>query len=115
MWIDRNTYDDLRLDNAKLREESRVLNQQNTAIRSTLEWLTVRVTQLEKERAALVYNYMGVKIETPDISPAPSVPEVPMDLPAVLGASGLFSDVGDAEARRLGLDWNGDGRVVAKK
>lgn len=104
MWIDRNVYENLMLDNAKLREESRVLNQQNQTLRSSLEWFMVRVTQLEKERAVLVQNYMGVKIETPDYRPAPSPREVPLDIPSLIGAMG-FNDMGDDEARRLGIDF----------
>ena len=116
MWVDRKTYTEIGLELAKVREEARVLNDQNRTLRTSLEWLMVRVTQLEKERAALVYNYMGVKVEVPDIQPSrPAVRstphEVPLAVPATLGFAG-FQDMGDEEAARHGIGWDDEGKVT---
>lgn len=106
MWIDRKVYTNLGLDNAKLRTECRVLAEQNRVFQSTLGWLSVRVTQLEKERAALLHTYMGIKVDVPEISIVPTVKEG-----HPLNQVPHFGDVGDAEAARLGITWNSDGTV----
>ncbi len=112
MWISRTHYEDTRLDAMRHSTEAAVLAQQNIALRTTIEWLCMRLTQVEKERGLLVRNYMGITIETPDIRPAPVAREVPTDIPSMLGAA-LFSDVGDNQARAMGIDWDAEGRVVS--
>ena len=86
---------------------NQTLERNYTALMTTLDWLRVRVTQLEMERAQMLYNYTGVKVPTPIIDRKPEVhgPEG--------AAAGLpnFEDVGDAEAARLGVGWNPDGTV----
>ena len=114
MWISRAHYDDTRLDAEKWRTAARIQADQNIAQRATIEWLCTRLTQVERERALLIQNYMGIAVEVPDIRPAPTV-EVP--LPATLErfqGAGMFDDVGDKAARELGIDWGPDGRIVAK-
>lgn len=111
MWIDRKVYENLLLDNAKLREESRVLNDRVTAQQAALEWFMIRVTQLEKERAALVHNYMGVKLETPDFRPRVVAQNLPENIPDTIGSMS-FADIGDEAAKRLGLGWDESGAVT---
>ena len=106
MWIDHNTYDDLRLDNVKAQTEARVLSEQNRALQVSLDWLRVRVTQLEIERAQMLYNYTGVKVPVPSIERAPE-----SDVARALQAVPSFEDLGDAEAAKLGLGWNPDGTL----
>jgi hypothetical protein len=106
MWIDRKTYDDMRLDNAKAQTEARVLSEQNRALQVTIDWFRVRISQLEMERAQMLYNYTGVKITTPTIERAPES-DVAKALQAVQG----FQDIGDQEAARLGIGWNDDGTL----
>ena len=104
MWIDRKTYDDLRLDYAKANEEARVLSHQNQSLTTTMDWFRVRITQLEMERAQLLWNYTGIKIPTPVIAKqvnANSITQTPD-----------FADVGDAEAAKLGISWAEDGSLV---
>lgn len=105
MWVDRKMYDSLRMDYVKANEEARVLNNNYTALMTTLDWLRVRVTQLEMERAQLVYNYMGIKLPTPVIARTDERPDPNISLPN-------FEDVGDKEAARLGLGWNADGTLA---
>lgn len=117
MIISRVAYNDMLAELAKLREESRVLNQQNVTLRSTVEWFMVRTTQLEKERAILVDHYMGVKLETPQYVPPRLGPdpvrEVPVDIPEMLGSVN-FGDMGNDAARAHGLDWDASGNVVKR-
>jgi hypothetical protein len=106
MWVDRKTYETLLLDNAKLREESRVLNQTNHQQETTISWFMVRVTQLEKERAQLLFNYTGVKVETPEYQPAPR------SSAESLNPTPSFDDIGDAEATKLGVGWDSAGMLA---
>lgn len=114
MWISRKVYENLVLDNAKLREESRVLNGQNHTFSTSLEWFMVRTTQLERERAVILNHYMDVKIEVPNYQPAAIERDAPQSIPDMLGTMG-FADVGDAEAKRLGIGWDRTGAVVSMK
>ena len=107
MWIHRQTFDDLHRRLYEAIGVNKTLERNYTALMTTLDWLRVRVTQLEMERAQMLYNYTGVKVPTPIInrkSEAHGPDGVAAGLPN-------FEDVGDAEAARLGIDWNPDGTV----
>lgn len=115
MWIDRKVYEAMLLDNAKLREESRILNQQNQSLHAGLEWFMVRTTVLEKNNALLINNYMGIKLETPDYRSTPMqvAAPVPTNIPLTLGMpNNMFADMGDAEAKRNGVGWDPAGNVT---
>lgn len=107
MWIDRKTYDDLRLDRTTWLAEARTLTTQNQALTTTLDWLRVRVTQLELERAQLLWNYTGVKVPTPTITHT-ATDTVPLTPPN-------FQDIGDAEAAKQGIEWADDGTLLYTK
>lgn len=104
MWIDRKTWDELKLQLAQKNGENTVFSNNYTALMTTLDWLRVRVTQLEMERAQLLFNYTGVRVPTPAITRAEEHPDPNIALPN-------FDDVGDEEAARLGIGWNPDGTV----
>ena len=107
MWIDRKTYDEIRLDASQVRGENVILNQQYTALITTLDWLRVRVTQLEMERAQLILNYTGVQVPHPvitrkaDANPMNQLPN--------------FNGLNDEEAAALGVGWNADGTLSYSK
>ena len=108
MWCDRKVYDNLRLDAEKCRVECQVLQQQNTTLTTTLGWLSARVTQLEMERAQLLWNYTGIKVATPVITkPEPTPHGANPMMP-----NSYFNDVGDAEAAKLGVSWDANGELV---
>ena len=104
MWINRKVYTNLVLAEAATKAAYTEQARQVAALTATMDWLRVRVTQLEMERAQLMYNYMGIKVPTPVIERAPEVPQRVDALPD-------FNDVGDAEAARLGIGWNPDGTL----
>lgn len=107
MFINRNTYIELVAERASL---ERVLVEQSSRIaaqQSTIEWLMVRVTQVEHERAQLFERYTGVKIAAPAIVKAPETKpnDRSFDFPV------SFTDMGNAEADAQGLGWNADGTL----
>lgn len=108
MWISIPVYQTLVKDRAEAIATAQVLDRANVAQKVTTEWLMARLTQLEHERAQLIQNYMGVKIVVPSFEPAPDV----RDTTDFMNQLPNFDDVGDAEARRLGLDWNEQGEMV---
>lgn len=110
MWMDRKTYDDLRLQLAQKSGENTVLSQHYIALMTTMDWLRVRVTQLEMERAQLLWNYTGVKVAAPVITKTDISPDTnPMtQIPN-------FNDVGDDMAAKLGISWAEDGTLVYTK
>lgn len=111
MFVTKKVWD--LVNNLKV-EASEALGRNSELVRrceaqqTTLDWLTMRVTQLEKERAQLLFMYTGVKVETPVIGTAPTSP-IPQNAP--LDALPNFDDMGDEAAKKLGIDWDADGRV----
>lgn len=109
MWIRRADYDSLLGVALQAKGASEVLERQVASQKTTMEWMIHRLTQLEHERAQLIYRYMGIKITVPTLEtetpPSPDASAIGSDLPS-------FDDVGDEEAKRLGLDWDNDGRVT---
>ncbi len=108
MWISRKVYDEVQKQRFEAQGVSQALERQAIATKTTMDWLMVRLTQLEHERAQLIFNYMGVKITVPEILPSAQVEqgsELLNDIPS-------FSDIGDDEAKRQGFDWDSEGRVT---
>ena len=76
----------------------------------TLDWLRIRCTQLERERATMIERYTGVKIDVPVIARAPE-----QTTPEILNEAAMFDDVGDEVARQLGIGWKLDGTIDYSK
>lgn len=107
MFINRDIYEQLRnqkdaLYAAYTEQAARIAAQQ-----TTIDWLMVRVTQVEKERAQLFERYTGVRLAIPEITrEADTKPtDRSFDFPV------SFNDIGDAEAASQGLGWNDDGTL----
>ena len=113
MWISQKVYLKSIEDAIQLRLERDTAVQQIKQQETTLAWFMHRLTQIEKERSQLIFNYTGVKVE----APAYEAPDPEKDAASMLNKNPLnalpsFSDVGDEEARRLGIDWNNEGEVI---
>lgn len=108
MWIDRKTYEGLRDELAKNKEEARVLDKQNGILQTHLDWLRVRVNQLEQERAQLYYRVADIKLSTPvieSIAPSPRQGSPFHEMPS-------FEDMGDDEAKKQGVAHDTAGNLV---
>ena len=111
MWIPRPVYDALHSRLTKAEAVAAVLERQNAILVTLADSLRLAFNRSEKERGQLLFNYMGVKVEVPQIETAPTggntggMPFSPEQL------QGFFSDVGDTEAKRLGISYNSDGTV----
>ena len=109
MWITRSEYVDLVDKSARMQGERDAMQRQVDAQKTNQDWMVLRLTQLEHERAQLLYRYMDVKVTVPtvelDVPVTPATSAIGSDLPS-------FNDVGDDEAKKLGLDWDDQGRVM---
>ena len=110
MWINRVEFLELVADRADAESEARTIAEQNKVLAVNLDWLRTRVNQLEHERAQLLWNYTGVKVAVPQIQ---QVDGVAGNHP--LAEMPSFNDMGDAEAKRQGIEWDSEGRVVYSK
>lgn len=113
MWISRETYDELREEAIMAQTEARVLSGQVQSLETSIGWMRLRLTQVEQERARLILNYTGVQIATPrlEASNAPT----PVSPNEALSAQGLFNDLGDDLAQKMGISWSPDGSVSYRK
>ncbi len=109
MWITKQAYQDERDARIKAEAVNSAVQSYNVALQTSLDWMRVRLTQLEHERAQLLFNYTGVKVAVPNIEPATNVAENSADS---LNQTMSFADVGDAEASKLGIEWDASGKVV---
>jgi len=106
MWIARDEWQKIRTERDYAASKAATLSEQNKVLQVTLDWLRVRQTQVEHERAQLLFNYTGVKVNVPVIEhERPSVEGHP------LNAVPNFEDMGDEEAARLGIGWAPDGTI----
>lgn len=110
MWIRKAEFLKLVEDKARAHGEAAVLDKQNAILQSVLNQFALRLTQLEKERAQLLFQYTGVKVEFPRIEKEnTTTPFDPMkQMPD-------FNDMGDALAKEHGIEWDNEGRVVYTK
>ena len=104
MFVSRAFYAEL----VEARTEARVLSETNKALQAHLDNARLRLNQLEKERAQMLYALSGTKIEVPEFARANNVYAGGMtsltDLPGT-------EDIGDELAATLGIGWDKDGRV----
>ncbi len=111
MFISRKFYEAL----VAAQTEARVLSEQNAVLKTNLDHMRVRVNQLEKERAQLMYAATGTKIAAPEFVMTPGYTDSgnawgggPMnlaDFPAI-------EDIGDEAAKTLGIGWDKEGKLT---
>lgn len=111
MIVSRKVYDDLQLELVKAREEARAVTNASRAMETSLDWLRVRVTQMEKERAVMIERFYGVKIPVPEIVKAPD----PFESHPLNNMGISFEGMSDTEAESQGVGYDAEGHVTYKK
>lgn len=111
MWISRSIYQDQKDKLVRTEERLAAIQSHASAMKTTMDWMMVRLTQLEHERAQLIFNYTGVKIAVPSVEPVAR----PTESADMFNQLPSFDDVGDEEAARLGLDWDSEGELINVK
>lgn len=117
MWISQAVWLKEREEYLKLQAERDAVKAQFKSQEITLGWFMHRLTQVEQERAKLIFNFTGVKVEAPEYQPEQAAAEAAASLlnSNPLNALPNFNDVGDAEALKQGIDWDSNGEVVYLK
>jgi len=110
MWMSKAMYAEQHDRLVKAEAVVQSVQIHNAALHTTMDWMRLRLNQLEHERARLIENYMGVRISVPNIEPAQST-DNNADL---FNQVPSYEDVGDTEAERMGIGWDEDGQFVAK-
>lgn len=108
MWVDRQTWTALEARAIAAEAVTAQLDRHNNALEVSCDWLRVRLTQLEHERAQLIYQLLGVKVPVPEIERAPA-PRVTAE--SILNSTVSFADLGETEAAKLGIFHNPDGTI----
>ncbi len=112
MWIKQADFLKIVQERAEAQGEKQAVERQLISQKSTMDWMVLRLTQLEHERAQLIYKYTDVKITVPSIEAAPD----PKSASAILGETLSFEDIGDEAALAAGIDWNKEtGEIVYTK
>lgn len=93
--IGRSHVDALREQIAASQAENRQLKDELAAIKANNDWFRVKVNSLEIERAQLLEKAYGIKVPIPEITRS--------TLPVPGFDQALFEDVGDKQAKELGL------------
>jgi hypothetical protein len=93
--ISKNVVDDLKVELAESRAENRQLKDELAAIKANNDWFRVKCNQLELERAQLLEKAYGVRVPVPEITRS-TPPMLHLD-------AALFEDIGDKQAKELGL------------
>ena len=125
MWVNRQYFEtvigDNRQQDADLRQrahemavligENRTLSAEKAKDDVHIDWLRHRVNALEKMTAVLMQKAAGVSLPVPEIVPTrPGSMTVPN-----FDYMPSFEDVGEEEARRLGIEHDDSGELVYKK
>lgn len=111
MFVTRSFVDGLREKIVALEAENRTLRDAAKTAEVNQDWMRHRLTQLEKERAQLMYAQTGVKIPAPEFE---KVSDAGFDIAKVLGEQVSFGDVGDEVAALMKIGHAPDGTVEYK-
>lgn len=122
MWISKRFFDKLLAETYA--QSDKLTNWQNTchvlqtkhddalAQKSkddvTIDWMRHRINALEKQNALMLAKLAGIQVPVPEIVPTRpgTIAEVPFaHMPS-------FEDMGDAEAKRLGVTHQDDGTLA---
>lgn len=107
MWLNRKVYDDLRDKLVAAEAEARGQAGALRTVQANLDFMRVRLNQLEQERAILIERMFGVKVPVPEIVKVAD----PFDNHK-FNEVFSFEDVGDERAAQLGIQHDPDGIAV---
>lgn len=93
-------------ENVALRAENQLLRVQLAVAQNNFEWARLRLNHIEDERSALIYRVANITLPVPHIerSGQTSMAESSKPILDDIMKQISFNDVGDEEAKRLGVD-----------
>ena len=113
MFVSRRTFDSVRQtasdEQFKLRTELAAAQSLVAAQKSTVEFLMLRVTQLEAERNKLLWTYTGIKF--PELVAA-AEPNGASEFDNPINKLPSLEDMGDDQALKDGYGWDSEGNLT---
>lgn len=109
MWIDRKIYATLEARAIAAESVRTTLEHTNLQLEAVNDWMRLRLSQVERERAQLLHHYLGIKIEVPEIEKSAPEPGRIAGHPLMQTLS--FEDIGNEAASKQGIGWNDDGSL----
>lgn len=107
MWISRKIYDDLRDSLVTAEAEERAQTGAMRTLQANFDFMTLRLNQLERERAIMIERMFGVKVPVPEIERAPN----PFDAHK-FNETFSFNGLDDTQAAELGISHDAEGKLV---
>lgn len=115
MWTNRAVFEehDARMhagnvERARLLAENIGLRESNKVLQTNMDWMRMRMTQLEKQNAQYIYQIAGVKVPTPEFVPAINLADAASTMSEL---ADVFEDMSDERASKLGISLTPDGLV----
>ena len=112
MWLSRQAYQDLKDQIVQAQADAAAQRHANDVLEANMNWFRHRLTQIEAERAVLIYKVMGVKIPAPEFHKEDPIQKFMQDHKHQFTEADIFRDLGDDEARKQGISFNEEGQVV---
>lgn len=110
-WISRADLNALQQALVEERTRATVLAQQAGTHATQTAFLIGQINQLNKERVIMVRQITRLEIPLPTLAAVPEKAVISQqDIIDAMG-SGMFEDMGDAEAKAAGVGWNPSGEV----
>ena len=112
MFLSRQAYEDLKQRITTAEAEARAQTKANEVLEANMNWFRHRLTQIEAERAVLIYKVMGVKIPAPEFHKEDPIQKFMQDHKHQFTEADIFRDLGDDEARKQGIEWDETGQLI---
>lgn len=113
MWLSKQAYQNLYQESVTARAEAAAFKETNRALQTSADWMRMRITQLEKERAAFLNHYLDVKIPVPEV--VQKAPD-PFESHPFNDMAALFNGMSDDEAKTAGIEHDPvTGELIYKK
>ena len=97
MFLSRQAYEDLKQRITTAEAEARAQTKANEVLEANMNWFRHRLTQIEAERAVLIYKVMGVKIPAPEFHKEDPIQKFMQDHKHQFTEADIFRDLGEDE------------------
>jgi hypothetical protein len=114
MWIKAELFERLIKERAEATGVNLALERMVTSQKATIEFMALRLQQVEHERALLTEKFLGISLPVPVVKNMPSPASV-ITADDLLNSMPSFEDMGDEAAAAAGIGWDPSGRVVYAK
>jgi hypothetical protein len=114
MWIKAATFERLMKERYEATGVNIALERMATAQKATIEFMAMRLQQVEHERALLTEKFLGISLPVPVVKNMPSLAST-ITADDLLNSMPSFEDMGDDAAAAEGVSWDETGRIVYAK